>query len=527
MGKVAIYRKIADNNSLHFYDWLYVIISGVLTSISYSNEKCFWLCFFSLIPFYYVLLKKEYSLKQYTLLIYAFSPALFVPSVSWLSALEQFLPYDGIRSRLIMAGAVILVALIEGSYIFLSTVFFKYVKRERLSDVFILSALFVLSEWLMEYTPLPAFPWIKAGVIVSPFTAFIQSASLFGVYFTSFLVILINALCAYCIINIKSKKTVLICVIISVCLFSINTLYGAVRIKAQKNKTYDSFDALIVQGNFPDNEKWNQSVYETIFTYINLSRQGKTPQTKIIVWPETALPITYCEGDFFDSWIKETAHELNCIIITGIFTQEKDKAYNTALAFLPDRTTARPYLKCHLAPFGEFIPFEKTLQNVFPSLFECFGSDSLASGKGSHSIIDTPAGKIGAMICYDSVFTDMSLKCSSEGAQIIALMTNDSWFGDTRALYQHHCHAVMRAVESDRYILRASNTGISSIISPCGEAEEIAQKFISTYARKNVYIKNTRTLYSLTGPIIIIPCLAVFVYTVIKTIKTRIERKGV
>ena len=128
--------------------------------------------------------------------------------------------------------------------------------------------------------------------------------------------------------------------------------------------------------------------------------------------------------------------------------------------FYPDNKDSAIYLKRILVPFGEYNPFK---------LFKFqFTSTNFSPGEEC-SIINTENGNIGCAICFESVFPEASVDCVKAGAEVITVLTNDSWLGERLPLYQHHTHSIIRAVETNRYILTSTNTGISSVISNCGE----------------------------------------------------------
>ena len=121
----------------------------------------------------------------------------------------------------------------------------------------------------------------------------------------------------------------------------------------------------------------------------------------------------------------------------------------------------------------------------------------------STALFDTPWGKIGSLICFDSIYEKLGMDSVRDGAELMIISSNDSWFYDSAAVYQHQAQAQLRAIEQGRYILRSANTGISSVISPTGEALHWIEPLVEGYAVCDVSMRQTRTVYSVIGDLLI------------------------
>ena len=495
------------------------VISGIVLSVSFTYKHLWFLCMFCLVPLFYVILKYEFKTKTMLKYMFLFQLGYYVPLMMWLLNMSVLLPFSNTKSRLILFSATVFIGILQGFYISLATVFFAKAKTNTLSDVFLFSLLFVLGEWFMEHTPIIAFPWGKLGVIATPFKSFIQSASIFGGMFISFLILIINGTLAYIIINHKYSEKTLTAIIITGMIFTVNLAFGYTRIKSEvKGKPVK---AMVVQGNFSGLDKWHSSSKDMFEVYLNLTRQNARKDTKLIIWPETAVPTSFCTESCYCTELKKLSEELNATIVSGFFIcEEKDnkKYYNALIAFLPDGTISDSYCKQVLAPFGEYFPLGNYLARRFPALSELIESSSGVSRGDKTKVLEADNSKIGAIICYESIFTKMSVENSRQGADILVVASNDSWFGESPALYQHFSHSIMRAVESQKYVVRASNTGISAIISPFGEVISSASPFKKTTATGNVCLSDHQTFYCRTGEIFVIPCIIAYIYTIIKNI---------
>ncbi|NLP25892.1 MAG: apolipoprotein N-acyltransferase, partial [Clostridiales bacterium] len=211
--------------------------------------------------------------------------------------------------------------------------------------------------------------------------------------------------------------------------------------------------------------------------------------------------------------ILNLAQEHDVTFIIGYIHYEGDLKYNSMIAIMPSGEVSDIYSKQLLVPMGEIIPFEFILSKIIPGTF----LESTPYTKGSEiTVLKTDFAKFGGIICFESLFPHISRKTIKLEANVIAILSNDSWFGRTPALYQHHSHAILRAVENKRYVLRCSNSAISSVISPYGKVEKTAPKYELSVLNASFNTNNDRTLYSYVGDIIVMPAAALFILGIIK-----------
>ena len=235
----------------------------------------------------------------------------------------------------------------------------------------------------------------------------------------------------------------------------------------------------------------------------------------IIVWPETAIPLEYNASPVYRKELTRLSQVLDCVLVVGMYFKENDKEYNSVIAFSPDGKISAPYSKRMLVPFGEMFPYSEFFEKYMPFLTESINLTTSTS-QGTKSIaLSSSLGKIGGIICYESIFPSLAREAVQNGAKVLALPSNDSWFGNSPALYQHHCHAVMRAVENNRYIIRASNTGISSIIDSNGKVTAFAPTHTATACTENISLIKGKTLYTKTGDIIVIAFCFVYIFSIV------------
>lgn len=219
-----------------------------------------------------------------------------------------------------------------------------------------------------------------------------------------------------------------------------------------------------MQGNVGLDIKWlPEQRHENFALYTGLTEQHW--QSDLVVWPETAMTAFFHQMDGqIDSFI-EVARETNTTVITGVPVYEQDSGdYYNALVALGGEQPAF-YFKRHLVPFGEYIPFESLLGRLFE--FMSIPMSSFSAGEEDQNLLYGAGIAIGASICYEIAFAEEMIQ-SLPKANLLVNVSNDAWFDGSLAPYQHLQMAQMRALESERWIVRATNTGISAIIDDNG-----------------------------------------------------------
>jgi len=227
----------------------------------------------------------------------------------------------------------------------------------------------------------------------------------------------------------------------------------------------------LIQPNEGFREKWDPRHADSVVAkLVTMSRalESRGP-LDLLVWPEAAIPGWLAEMPGWDSLFAALAREGHTPIFTGgIHAVSADVYYNAA--FLYDSTGQwRPYPvygKHYLVPVVERVPFVPVrLFRSLPGLGRWSGGFSPGS---TLSLYPTRIGRFGVVICYESVFEDLTRRYRSAGADFFVNITNDAWYGRTAGPYQHAAHLVMRAIETRMGIARAANDGISEFLDPLG-----------------------------------------------------------
>ncbi len=199
----------------------------------------------------------------------------------------------------------------------------------------------------------------------------------------------------------------------------------------------------------------------------------------LVVWPE-APAFSFVESDprFRQTMSTLAQSERSALVVGGIGVDISDRDntysdYNSAMIFGADGARVGRYDKIHLVPFGEYIPFK----NLLVFAHKLTGRVSEFSRGTVHSVFrivdkDGHAHRYGIFICYEAVFADEVRQFARDGAEVLVNISDDGWYGDTSAPWQHLNMARMRAIENRRWILRDTNNGVTAAIDPFGRVRE-------------------------------------------------------
>ena len=366
------------------------------------------------------------------------------------------------------------------------------------------AALWCLFEWLQTQTWLGV-PWGKVAVGQAGYAAFIQSAALLGPYFISFLVISVNGWLALSLRSLRLHKSRLsVCYAsVALALFAANLTFGLVRIHVRETDvSSETVQIAAIQANISSKEKWGSDSQKSMLeTFISLSKEAAADGARVILWSETALPYEIDDRPWMMSALRSLAEETGADLYVGAFYRdENDRLYNAMFLFRPDGTVGSDlYFKRRLVPFGEFVPWRPLFEAIYPPLSQTSAlSEDLYPGDDA-TVFHTDSGDFGVLLCFDSIYEELTRASINGGAEAILLSTNDSWFGDSAAVWEHNRHAVLRAVESGRCVVRSANTGVSSVITDTGKIIEVLEPLREGYIISNIELHTEETLFVRAG----------------------------
>ncbi len=345
-------------------------------------------------------------------------------------------------------------------------------------------------------TRITGFPWNLLGIAQVGNIPLSRLASWTGVYGISFEIALVNvALAAAFLIPRAKRTTMLVAGLAAAAVLQAGRLVEAPT--AATDRT-----ALLVQENVPVQADWSSAYFnQTMDELIQLTEKSATDQkVGLIVWPESPAPFFTNDPRFRES-LSDLARKTNAWLVAGAIGSDAPRPnaegplFNSALLVSPGGQIESRYDKVHLVPFGEYLPF--------PSLFAFAGGLTKEVGQfehgASHRPLNAGGEMLGTFICYESIFPDEVRQSANQGADVFVNISNDGWYGDSGAYAQHLNQTRMRAIENDRWILSATDTGVTASVDPWGRVVERAPRKERTALIAPYAITSVTTFYTRHG----------------------------
>ena len=360
------------------------------------------------------------------------------------------------------------LALFTAAGVALAAVFWS----DRFFRILLLAACLTLADWIRGNV-LTGFPWNAFGYGVSEYLVLVQSASLVGIYGLTFLVVAISASPAV-LADARPFPDRVKAFLVAVSVCGVMVIYGALRIgSAEPQNT--QLDIRIVQPAIDQKDKWRPELRDEIFqTYLDMTEAplggaARVGQSRLVVWPESALPflLTQEPGALFRIGL---ALGENTELATGAVRAEAGVAgteyFNSVFLVAGDGTVKGFYDKVRLVPFGEYVPLKPLLETI--GISNLAGPlEGFEAGYQQRVLATSESFGFLPLICYEAIFPAVVSAASSEAAFLLNV-TNDAWFGRTPGPYQHFAQARMRAVETGLPLVRAANTGVSAVVDGRG-----------------------------------------------------------
>jgi apolipoprotein N-acyltransferase len=325
-------------------------------------------------------------------------------------------------------------------------------------SLFIFPACWVLGEFWRTYI-LTGFPWALLGYsqMHSPLRSLAPIIGVYGIsYITALIASILIVLGSHATSFAKKNVGIALMIIIFVAAFSFQGVQWT-------RASGPSINVSLIQGNIDQNHKWDlEYLIKILETYKNLSASQWT--SKLIVWPEAAVPTFPEEVPKFIAFLNENAKANHSNLLFGVpFQNTLTKQYYNGMMMVGENQGV--YEKVHLVPFGEYLP----LKFLFAWFYHYFQvpMSSASAGPRYQEPLKMDGFKIAPFICYEIIYPWRVLR-DTIGRQLIISISDDSWFGNSIALDQHQQMAQMRALETGRYLLLGANTGITAIIDPRG-----------------------------------------------------------
>ena len=395
---------------------------------------------------------------------YIFGLGMFGAGVSWISESFQFNNLHGPIVPLLTLSFVAFLALFPASWGALLAV-----SRGRLgkrATILVLGpVLWVLLEWCRGWF-LTGFTWLQFGYATTD-TPAVTLASIVGVYGLSLLVAMSGG--ALCLALLERNRFGVGVVVTVAFIWALSALVKPL------DWTYPvgaQVKVALIQGNYPQDIKWlPENFGTTLATYSALTERHS--DARIVVWPETSIPQVAIRVKTFTHAMHEWAEDNGSTLLMGVVSRDNSTGayYNSMIVAGVEQGV---YHKRHLVPFGEYVPIRAIFAPIMSALgvalpsFTPFPREQFPIGNGDL--------RYGISICYEAAFGNEVARRVPR-ATLLVNVSNDAWFGDTLAPHQHLEITRMRAIETGRYLLRATNTGITAVVDPMGKVVARSPQF--------------------------------------------------
>ena len=520
-------------NNKFFVIILAPFLLGAITILGFSPYSFTFVNFFtfSMLLFLIFLIKKrtlsvyrkKKSSRYFFYLGCSFGFGFFLFGNYWISI---SLTHDE-NFKSLIPFALVLIPLFLSLFFGLAILMVGRFSEKKIYFILLFSLVFSLFEYLRGNL-LTGFPWNLISYTWSWSNEFIQILSLIGAY--SFSLISLTFFCTpFLFIKNKVIKKNIVFSLILLSIFIINYFYGSYKIGTSIYNFDKSINIKIISPNFSLEDYNTKSEFEQLEKLIKISDPNKDKKT-LFIWPEGIFYETYLENIVLYKDLFLNKFSENHLIVLGINNfinindSNKKKYFNSLVILNHKLEILSVYNKLNLVPFGEFLPFEKTLSKI--GLKKITPGYSSFSAGDERKIINLGSKfndkLILPLICYEIIYPG-KIKKRTQFPNLVINISEDAWFGNSIGPYQHYAKAIYRSVEEGVFIARSANKGISGFIDPNGRSI----KFLDTSESGNVEYKmpqlSRSTLYSNYGNKIYFLIIFLYIFLVLIFKKYEIE----
>ncbi len=469
--------------------------AGFLNFLVFPKASLWVLVWVCLAPLLVVLLEEPSGVRSFALGLGS-GLIFFIGTCHWISAVLQ--TYGGLSQ---IGSVLVFLLLALHLSLFYGIFAWTIAKISMTSSMVALAgapALWVATEYLRAHV-LTGFPWCLLGYGLVDAENLSQLGAFCGVYGLSFLAMAINAALAGFIVR-PSRRSAGILIGVIAC-----TAGLALGFDLKKVDRAPTFLARIVQTNIDLNQSWDhKSKFALLAQLEDLSHfQVSQPARdskglRLILWPETPAPFYFNHDIEFRTVTERIASSNHAYFVCAFvdFRGPERDPFNSVALLSPAGQLISQYDKIHLVPFGEYVPYSDVfffLKKISTEAGNFRAGDRVVVSRLEHDKM------LGTFICYEAVVPDLVRQFSRNGSQVFVNVTNDAWFGESAAPFQHLLMARMRAIENRRYLLRAANNGISAVIDPRGRVISFVARNQRTAFDAPFDFESKMTIYAVWG----------------------------
>jgi apolipoprotein N-acyltransferase len=502
--------------------WLLVASSAFLQVIIFpvAGPVPSWraaLCWIALIPFLLALMGEGRSgqslrIRDFALLGYFCGFLWYLGNCYWVMSTMHL--YGGLSS-VASFGIMVLFCLYLGLYhaLFATLVGLLRTYTSLHRSMVLVATPFVWVAVELARVRVSGFPWDLLGGAQVHNTLLTALAPVGGVYALSYVILLANVeFCSAWIFQNKRLRIQSLCIgLAMVLVFEVG---GRMQLGAPPPER-GTETAVLVQPNLEVGVASTPSsatavLQDAMSLSLHPTRTAAQTARAVTLWPESPAPFETDDPNLREAWLL-LASRTGAPVIAGTVGRDSvstgHEIYNSAALIDPETGYVGRYDKIHLVPFGEFVPFEQIF-SFAGGLTQEVGNFN--RGK-SRSNFYAGGHAYGIFICYESVFGDEVRQFARNGAEVFVNLSNDGWYGDTSAPFQHIAQAQMRAIENRRWLLRDTNSGITASIDPFGRITERVPRHTQTAAIVHFNYERETTFYTRHGDLFAYLCTLVTV----------------
>jgi apolipoprotein N-acyltransferase len=510
----------------------FIFISAILAMVSLTFFKLNFLVWFCETFIILYFMTNDISAKKAFKSFFLYGIAFNLTFLHWLFNLHPltWMGYSMTGSFALVLLAWLSLSVFESLfYALIGYIAFLFKPKKAYTKGLLVIFTILLTEWSRGLGSL-GFPWARLAISQYENILLIQGASLFGILFVSFIILVINFCLSVFVLSVIDRKIKRSVIFLAgaIFIFLANLAFGL----SESKKNFGDLREInisIIQGNVAVEDKWTDPDGESVKEkHFRLTRYAVDiyPRTEFVFWAESAIPVNLTRHPDVLSEISSLSGETGKTLIVGAILYDENSGLRNAIISVDKNGIIDKYYKRHPVPVGEYIPLKNIVFKLFPRV-----KDSRIAGEGiaagdSTSLIRIYDYKLGALVCYDSIFPDLAAASAKDGANILFVASNDSWYKNSVALRQHNAQSVFRAVETRKYIIRAANTGLSSIISEKGRILQISHANEEAVINGNVVLNNYVSFYVKSGHAFIYFIIGIFIFLVISPILSNQNKYG-
>ena len=475
--------------------------AGAMLMLSFAPIGFSLFAFISLILLLQILHKQQLT-RQSLWLGYCYGIGFFSSSISWIYvSIHAF-------SQSVFLGITLTIVFILFLSLFFLVFGFFYIKLK--NSYFVYRILLLPVTWLilelLRTHLFTGFPWVLLGY--SQTHTFLSSFAPIGSVFLVGFVVCFIVICLSEIINhifqlrivISLISTIIICLLIAVSLQQIKWTHSD---GIEKSVS-------ILQGKFIQNQKWDPSMLQTIINYYYTTTKDNLAD--LVFWPENSISTFKTFIEPFLQQVEDLGDTQKSAILVGtVASNSEDQYFNSAFVY---GLGSGHYYKHNLVPFGEYFPFAYFIE-PFIAYFN-IPMSSFNKGDEVQPLLKMNGLSVALFICYEIAYPS-EVFSQLQNADLIVVISDDAWFGNSLAPWQHEEISQMRAIETGRYLIQATNNGITSIINPQGKVVASLPRNEQGVLKGKVYAMKGQTLWMTYGLLLslIISLLSIFTSLII------------